>query len=487
MDFATFWSAYEDVVRKARNGKLTVDDFAGTTHLAHQPGHHRHQPLGAAADEGPGLHHRRRVDGLPGRVPGRVGADADRPRGQQGDDPDVDLRPPDHPGRAVRRVPAAHPPAAAGRGRLLRRGLRRAADPVRADPLEPGHLDVARRRHQQAGAGAGAHPRLPRARPHHGRHRPAGVPPAQPPRPRRRHPRPDPVGPRPGVRDRVVRRHAAPVHEAAPRPRHPARLVLPHRRHRVHAHPGPRAAPLAAGTRRAGPREAAARGAAADPAQAQPGRGVRDVPADEVRRPEALQPRGRRDHAAGARRAVRGGRGGGARRGLHRHGAPRPAQRAGQHRRQEPDPGVPRVRGQHRPAHGAGLGRREVPPRRRGPVHGRQRRHHQGVGGRQPVAPRGGRPGARGDRPRQAGPAEPGRRLPGAAAARARRCGVRRPGRGGRDAEPLAAARLPYRRQRPRRRQQPGGVHHLARVVTLVAVLHRRRPDGPGADLPRQR
>ncbi len=279
----------------------------------------------------------------------------------------------------------------------------------------------------------------------------------------------------------------APVHEAAPRPRHPARLVLPHRRHRVHAHPGPRAAALAAGARRAGPREAAARGAAADPAQAQPGRGVRDVPADEVRRPEALQPRGRRDHAAGPRRAVRGRGGGRARRGVHRHGAPRPAQRAGQHRRQEPDPGVPRVRGQHRPAHGAGLGRREVPPRRRGPLHRRQRRDHQGVGGRQPVAPRGGRPGARGDRPRQAGPAEPGRRVPGAAAARARRRGVRRAGRGGRDAEPLAAARLPYRRQRARRRQQPGGLHHLARVVTLVAVLHRRRPDGPGADLPRQR
>ena len=42
--------------------------------------------------------------------------------------------------------------------------------------------------------------------------------------------------------------------------------------------------------------QAAPRGAAADPAQAQPGRGVRDVPADQVRRPEAVQPRGRRDH-----------------------------------------------------------------------------------------------------------------------------------------------------------------------------------------------
>ncbi len=38
MDFATFWSAYEDVVRKARNGKLTVADFAGTTISLTNPG-----------------------------------------------------------------------------------------------------------------------------------------------------------------------------------------------------------------------------------------------------------------------------------------------------------------------------------------------------------------------------------------------------------------------------------------------------------------
>jgi len=38
MDFATFWAAYEDVVRKARGGKLTVDDFAGTTISLTNPG-----------------------------------------------------------------------------------------------------------------------------------------------------------------------------------------------------------------------------------------------------------------------------------------------------------------------------------------------------------------------------------------------------------------------------------------------------------------
>ena len=38
MDFRHFWMAYEDVIRKARGGKLTVDDFAGTTISLTNPG-----------------------------------------------------------------------------------------------------------------------------------------------------------------------------------------------------------------------------------------------------------------------------------------------------------------------------------------------------------------------------------------------------------------------------------------------------------------
>ncbi|GAB2675310.1 multifunctional oxoglutarate decarboxylase/oxoglutarate dehydrogenase thiamine pyrophosphate-binding subunit/dihydrolipoyllysine-residue succinyltransferase subunit [Thalassiella azotivora] len=38
MDFAQFWAAYEDVVRRARAGKLTVEDFAGTTLSLTNPG-----------------------------------------------------------------------------------------------------------------------------------------------------------------------------------------------------------------------------------------------------------------------------------------------------------------------------------------------------------------------------------------------------------------------------------------------------------------
>jgi 2-oxoglutarate decarboxylase len=38
MDFAQFWAAYEDIIRRARAGKLTVDDFSGTTISLTNPG-----------------------------------------------------------------------------------------------------------------------------------------------------------------------------------------------------------------------------------------------------------------------------------------------------------------------------------------------------------------------------------------------------------------------------------------------------------------
>ena len=38
LDFVQFWAAYEDLVRRARTGKLTVDDFAGTTMSLTNPG-----------------------------------------------------------------------------------------------------------------------------------------------------------------------------------------------------------------------------------------------------------------------------------------------------------------------------------------------------------------------------------------------------------------------------------------------------------------
>jgi 2-oxoglutarate dehydrogenase E1 component len=38
MDFAQFWGAYEDIIRRARAGKLTVEDFSGTTISLTNPG-----------------------------------------------------------------------------------------------------------------------------------------------------------------------------------------------------------------------------------------------------------------------------------------------------------------------------------------------------------------------------------------------------------------------------------------------------------------
>ena len=107
---------------------------------------------------------------------------------------------------------------------------------------------------------------------------------------------------------------------------------------------------------------------------------------------------------------------------------------------------------------------------------------------RQPEPPGGRRPGGRGHRPGQAGPHRQGRgRLHRAAGADARRRRLRRPGRRRRDAQPVPAARLPHRRHRARGRQQPGRLHHLAGRGPVQPLLDRRGPDDPGADLPRER
>ena len=77
---------------------------------------------------------------------------------------------------------------------------------------------------------------------------------------------------------------------------------------------------------------------------------------------------------------------------------------------------------------------------------------------------------------------------PGHAGADPRRRGDCRAGRGAGNAQPGADARLPHRRHDPHRRQQPDRLHHVRSARhARHAVLHRRREDGRGADLPRQR
>ena len=105
----------EDVVQRARAGKLQLSDFEGHDGLADQPGNARDHGLGAPPHAGPGAHRRDRRDRVSGGVRGDGAGDPLAPRGQQGRDLHVDLRPPDHPGRRVRRVPRADRGAAARR------------------------------------------------------------------------------------------------------------------------------------------------------------------------------------------------------------------------------------------------------------------------------------------------------------------------------------------------------------------------------------
>ena len=147
------------------------------------------------------------------------------------------------------------------------------------------------------------------------------------------------------------------------------------------------------------------------PEQAQRRRGVRDLPADQIRRAEAILAGGRRDRHPDDGRGDRPGRRARPRRGGHRHAAPRPAQRAGQHRRQAVLADLQRVRGQPQPVAGARVRGRQVSPRRDRHLPADVRRQrYSGVADRQPVAPGGGRPGAGGPGPRQAGSARQGRR-----------------------------------------------------------------------------
>jgi len=111
---------------QARGGRLRRDHG-----VADQPRHDRDGALRAAPDAGPGHHRRRRCDGLPGGVRRHVRRAAEPDGHLQGAHADLDVRPPDHPGRPVRRLPADHRGEADRSGRLLRPDLHVAA--ARAD------------------------------------------------------------------------------------------------------------------------------------------------------------------------------------------------------------------------------------------------------------------------------------------------------------------------------------------------------------------
>ena len=198
MDFRQFWQAYEDVVRRARRNELTMDDYAGTTISLTNPGgigtvHSipRLMPgqsaiIGVGAMEYPAPY-----QGMSESHPGRAG-------GQQDHHADQHVRPPDHPGRAVRRVPQGRCTSccSASTASTTRSSPRCASRTSRCAGCgtsrvnSEGQIDKTARVHR-------ADPRLPGARSPDGRHRPAGVQDPQAPRPGRPPARADPVGPGP--------------------------------------------------------------------------------------------------------------------------------------------------------------------------------------------------------------------------------------------------------------------------------------------------
>ena len=176
IDFRQFWVAYEDVVRKARSGKLGVDDFQGTTISLTNPG-----TIGTVHSVPRLMPGQGTIIGVgameyPAEYQGAVRGHAVPPRDQQGHDAHLHLRPPDHPGRPVGRLPAPVHQLLLGEDGFYDEIFECAADPLRAGPLGPGHLGHARRRRGQVGPGHGADPRLPGPWPPDGRHRPARVP-----------------------------------------------------------------------------------------------------------------------------------------------------------------------------------------------------------------------------------------------------------------------------------------------------------------------
>jgi 2-oxoglutarate decarboxylase len=212
MGFGEFLSAYEDVVKRARENKLTMADYQGNTISLTNPG-------------GIGTEH-----SVPRLMKGAgciIGAGAlEYPAEFQGTSPrtlanmgigkTVTLTSTyDH--RVIQ---------GAGSGEFLKIIHERligghnfyeeifAAHPLRADPVGGRHPCRPRFGRRQDRARAGTDQLVPGARAPDGRHRSARVRPALTPRPRHCQPRPELLGPRPRVHHRRFRRQA---HRAAAR------------------------------------------------------------------------------------------------------------------------------------------------------------------------------------------------------------------------------------------------------------------------------
>ncbi len=135
MDFAQFLAAYEDIVRRARDGKLTAEDFAGVTISLTNPGTigtvHSVPRLmtGQGAIIGVGAME------YPAEFQGASEETHRRARRRQADHADLDLRPPHHPGRGVRATSCAPSTSCCSATTFYDEIFRALRHPVRAGPL----------------------------------------------------------------------------------------------------------------------------------------------------------------------------------------------------------------------------------------------------------------------------------------------------------------------------------------------------------------
>jgi hypothetical protein len=241
MDFAEFFAAYEELIRKVRTNKLAPEDFAGTTATITNPG-----MIGT-------------VHSVPRLMPGQgfiigVGTIA-YPAEYEGADPQTIARLAvskvftltstyDHRiiGGAESAVPAAMHQLLQGNDGFYDE-IFRSFDVPYEPALEYRRQPVGRSQHRvrEGRQRPSARQHVPGARSPDRQPRSARPPPAaHAPRARREPLRPVDLGPRPrvpGGRSRF-RRARAQDHAVARHPRHPARCVLTHDRRRVHAHPG---------------------------------------------------------------------------------------------------------------------------------------------------------------------------------------------------------------------------------------------------------
>ena len=377
----------------------------------------------------------------------------------------------------------------AGAARARRRRGDRARRQARRATARAPERGAAAGRPGRGLAGQGA----PHARPPRGQARPARLRARGRSRARSRAARPDARADGPDPRADPA--HARPGRDARRRAAAPARDLLRHDRLRDRAHLLAPPAHLAAREDRVRRLPQAAHQRRGERAAAAPddGRLARALHAQGLPGPEAVLDRGPRHDGPDARRddpALGGQR---RPRGRDRHGPPRPAQRARAQPRPRLRDDLARVRGRvldrgrdHDPA--GRHRRRQVPPRRPGHLPAARRPVGDRAAGVQPVAPRvrlAGRRGRHARRPDLApGPARAHRQQRRDPDHPPRRRRLPRPGRGGGDAQPAGARRLPGRRHAAPDPEQPGRLHHRPGGGALHALglgprEGLRRPDHP--------